>query len=84
MQGFLWGAFSVVTVFWVFFVVPETKGLSLEQLDYLYANRVPTRKFKGYHFADDILPAGEKADVVEISEEVGDDEKAVDEHKEEK
>lgn len=30
-------------------------GLSLEQLDYLYNNNVPTRKLATYHFADDIL-----------------------------
>jgi SP family sugar:H+ symporter-like MFS transporter len=35
--------------------LPETRGFSLEQLDYLFENRVPARKFDGYHFDDDIL-----------------------------
>lgn len=35
---------------WVFFIVPEMKGFSIEQLDYLYDNCVPTLKFKGYRF----------------------------------
>lgn len=26
------------------------KGFSIEQLDFLYDNDVPTLKFKGYHF----------------------------------
>ncbi|OCF60811.1 hypothetical protein L486_00451 [Kwoniella mangroviensis CBS 10435] len=53
--GFIWGAFSLINIAFVFFFVPETKGHSLEQLDYLYENRVATRKFKGYHFDDEVL-----------------------------
>ncbi|WRT68121.1 uncharacterized protein IL334_005096 [Kwoniella shivajii] len=53
--GFIWGAFSLINIAFVFFFVPETKGHSLEQLDYLYENRVATRKFKGYHFDDAVL-----------------------------
>ncbi|OAK98366.1 general substrate transporter [Phaeosphaeriaceae sp. SRC1lsM3a] len=48
--GFIWAAFSFITVVWVFFIVPEMKGFSIEQLDFLYDNDVPTLKFKGYHF----------------------------------
>ncbi|KAH7033478.1 general substrate transporter [Microdochium trichocladiopsis] len=48
--GFIWGTFSWATALWVFFTVPEMRGLSLEQLDYLYENRVATRKFKDYDF----------------------------------
>ncbi|KAF2638876.1 general substrate transporter [Massarina eburnea CBS 473.64] len=51
--GFIWGAFSFVTTAWVFFTVPEMKGFSIEQLDFLYNNKVPTLKFKGYHFDDE-------------------------------
>ncbi|ORY35328.1 general substrate transporter [Naematelia encephala] len=53
--GFLWGAFSVIMVFYSFFMVPEYKGHSLEQLDYLFEQRVPTFKFAGYHFDDALL-----------------------------
>ncbi|KXJ89148.1 general substrate transporter [Microdochium bolleyi] len=53
--GFIWGAFSFITVIWVYFVLPEMKGFSLEQLDYLYASNVPTRAFKGYRFSDPVL-----------------------------
>ncbi|KAJ1326851.1 MFS transporter SP family sugar:H+ symporter [Microdochium nivale] len=53
--GFIWGAFSFITVAWVYFVLPEMKGFSLEQLDYLYNNGVPTRKFRGYQFTDPVL-----------------------------
>jgi SP family sugar:H+ symporter-like MFS transporter len=35
-------------------MVPEMKGFSIEQLDYLYNNNVPTLKFKQYHFDSEI------------------------------
>jgi SP family sugar:H+ symporter-like MFS transporter len=37
-------------VAWVFFIVPEMKGFTIEQLDFLYDNNVPTLKFKKYNF----------------------------------
>ncbi|KAF1923820.1 general substrate transporter [Didymella exigua CBS 183.55] len=48
--GFIWGAFSFITAAWVYFIVPEMKGFTIEQLDYLYDHGVPTLKFKGYQF----------------------------------
>ena len=59
-QGFIWGAGSILTAIWSFFIVPETKGLTLEQMDYLYAGGTPTRKFKGFQFPAEILQAAEK------------------------
>jgi SP family sugar:H+ symporter-like MFS transporter len=44
--------------------LPETRGFSLEQLDYLFENRVPARKFDGYHFDDDILATAPVGNVV--------------------
>lgn len=35
---FIWGGCCVIAFFFVFFFVPETKGLSLEQVDLLYRN----------------------------------------------
>lgn len=58
--GFIWGSFSVITVAWVYWTVPEMKGFSLEQLDHLYAQDVPTRQFKRYKFADDVRAVGER------------------------
>lgn len=66
--GFLWGAFSVVMVAFAFFFVPEYKGFSLEQLDYLFQQGVPTRKFKGYHFDDDVLANDVQTEVLEGSD----------------
>lgn len=65
IQGFIWGSFSIVTVIWTFFFVPEMKGFSLEQLDHLFSERIPTRAFKKYAFEDDITPTGEHETDVE-------------------
>ncbi len=32
----------------IYFMVPETKGRSLEEIDEMFANRVPVRGFKQY------------------------------------
>ncbi|KAF2710049.1 general substrate transporter [Pleomassaria siparia CBS 279.74] len=68
--GFIWGAFSLVTVAWVFFTVPEMKGFSIEQLDYLYNNKVPTLRFKGYRFDGDgtIVIDGKPISVDDVDE----------------
>jgi SP family sugar:H+ symporter-like MFS transporter len=46
--GFIWGAFSLFGAVFVYFCVPEMKGRSLEELDELFNEKVPARKFKGY------------------------------------
>ncbi|KAM0751341.1 general substrate transporter [Meredithblackwellia eburnea MCA 4105] len=46
--GFIWGGFTWISVAWVFFFVPEMKGLSLERLDYLFDSQVPTRRFQDW------------------------------------
>ncbi|ORY31055.1 general substrate transporter [Naematelia encephala] len=53
--GFIWGSFSIIMVFYTFFFVPEYKGFSLEQIDYLFETKVPTRKFATFQFTDEIL-----------------------------
>ncbi|KAL4882168.1 general substrate transporter [Aspergillus karnatakaensis] len=46
--GFIWGGFSVLAFVWAFFVVPELKGRSLEELDELFENKVSTLNFSKY------------------------------------
>lgn len=45
---FIYGAFSVLAVVWVWFMVPETKNRSLEELDEMFQADVKTRQFKKY------------------------------------
>uniref|UniRef100_A0A8H7K6Y4 Major facilitator superfamily (MFS) profile domain-containing protein n=1 Tax=Bionectria ochroleuca TaxID=29856 RepID=A0A8H7K6Y4_BIOOC len=64
------GAASVLTSVWSYIMVPESKGLSLEQLDYLYEQGVPARHFGTYHFTDAILPVEKVESEVQVQDEV--------------
>lgn len=43
--GFVWCGFSFVSFVWVYFRLPEPKGLSAEEINLLFAHKVPARKF---------------------------------------
>ncbi|KAF2166745.1 hypothetical protein M409DRAFT_22799 [Zasmidium cellare ATCC 36951] len=49
--GFVYGSFSLISVFWVYFFMPELSGRSLEELDELFQAKVPARKFGKYRAA---------------------------------
>ena len=51
--GFLYGAINWVMVGVVYFLIPEMKGRSLEEVDQLFASNVPLR---GFGSAKDISP----------------------------
>ncbi|CAG8905422.1 unnamed protein product [Penicillium egyptiacum] len=44
--AFIYGAFSIVSVIFVWFFVPELRQRSLEQIDEMFRERLPTRAFK--------------------------------------
>jgi hypothetical protein len=44
---FMWGSLCIVSVLFAFFLVPETKGLSLEQVDRMMEEVTP-RKSRGW------------------------------------
>ncbi|KAJ5289250.1 uncharacterized protein N7443_009503 [Penicillium atrosanguineum] len=46
--GFVYGGCSLLALLWAFFFLPELKGRSLEELDEMFALKLPTRKFRGY------------------------------------
>lgn len=43
--GFIYGSLTVAAVVWVFFLLPEPAGRSLEEIEYLFEKRVAARKF---------------------------------------
>lgn len=43
--GFLWMAWSIVSGLFVYFFLPEMKGRSLEELDYMFEAKVKTSQF---------------------------------------
>lgn len=46
--GFIFGALMVVWVVLAFFLIPETRGRTYEELDEMFMNKVPARKFRKY------------------------------------
>lgn len=46
--AFLWMVFSVFSAVYVYFLVPELKGRSLEELDYMFEARIATRDFASF------------------------------------
>lgn len=49
-----------VTVLWLIFFLPETEGRSLEELDAMFAARVPALKFKHYVIDHNVATASDK------------------------
>lgn len=43
--GWIFGGFSILATGYAYWRVPEISGRSLEELDELFENRVPARKF---------------------------------------
>lgn len=43
--GFIWAATCFATFVWAFYRLPETKGRTYEELDWLFAKGTPTRQF---------------------------------------
>lgn len=46
--GFVYGSFSFLAIFFVYFFVPELKSRSLEELDELFQAAIPAWKFHKY------------------------------------
>lgn len=77
--GYIWAGTSVIALVWYYFFIPELKGRSLEEIDELFENKVPTFEFKSFETkildkalkdVRDRLNMGEKpvAKVEEVSE----------------
>ncbi|OAP57385.1 hypothetical protein AYL99_08123 [Fonsecaea erecta] len=53
--GFIFGPIAFLTLLFAIFCVPECRGFSLEEIDYLFRQRVPIRQFRK-HKHGQILP----------------------------
>ncbi|KAJ8060602.1 hypothetical protein OCU04_010913 [Sclerotinia nivalis] len=47
--GFIFAGTSTLGTLWVWLRVPETNGRTFDELDWLFEQRIPARKFKGYN-----------------------------------
>jgi MFS transporter, SP family, sugar:H+ symporter len=51
--GFIYGSICFVALIWGYFFLPELKGRSLEELDEMFAAKLPLRKFRDYRSNED-------------------------------
>ena len=49
--GYIWAGSNFCCFVFFYLFVPETKGRTLEEIDELFANRVPVRNFKTFRTA---------------------------------
>ncbi|KXT15573.1 hypothetical protein AC579_9958 [Pseudocercospora musae] len=47
-NGYIWAPSCFLTAVWVGFYLPEVKGRTLEEVDEMFAARLPARKFRKY------------------------------------
>jgi MFS family permease len=50
--GFIFGSLSAIATIWSFFYVPELKGRTFDEIDYLFQSKVNPRTMGSYTFAD--------------------------------
>lgn len=55
--GFFWAGCNALWAIWAWFRVPETGGFSYAELEILFANAVPARKFKKVRIHDETAEA---------------------------
>ncbi|KAK1765381.1 general substrate transporter [Phialemonium atrogriseum] len=46
--GYIWFPSCIIGALWVFFFLPEVKGRTLEEIDEMFAAKIPARKFRTY------------------------------------
>ncbi|KAI1391777.1 general substrate transporter [Hypoxylon trugodes] len=46
--GYIWFPSSIVAGIWVYFFLPEVQGRTLEEIDEMFEEKLPARKFRGY------------------------------------
>lgn len=54
--GFIWGSTAFLVLIWAFFRLPESKGRTFEELDWLFANNTKARKFRHAEVGDFTAP----------------------------
>lgn len=46
--GYIWAPSCLIAAAWVYIFLPEVKGRSLEEIDEMFAERLPAKKFRKY------------------------------------
>ncbi|RSH92507.1 hypothetical protein EHS25_008923 [Saitozyma podzolica] len=71
--GLFWAGTGLLCVLWGFFRLPETGGFTFAELDILFANKVPSRKFKRVVVRDALADetSGDSADHIKETGPLG-------------
>lgn len=68
--GFIWFPSCCVAAVWVFFFLPESRNRTLEEIDEMFAARLPARKFRSYVCVGTVGLEGEEKRSMEVEKEV--------------
>ncbi len=63
-SAFFWSGSCAICLVWVFFMVPEPKGRTYGELDILFKERVPTRKFKDMSISPALNAEADKTSIL--------------------
>ncbi|TPX06847.1 uncharacterized protein E0L32_002343 [Thyridium curvatum] len=69
--GFIWLGSNLISATFIFFCLPETHRRSLENIDEMFYNKVPTRKFKSYQCTGTVQIQEENEKSLAADEDVG-------------
>lgn len=57
-SAFFWGGFGVLALVYSYLALPETKGRTFVELDYLFEAKIPARKFARTEIPPSVIIAG--------------------------
>lgn len=63
--GYVWAGFAGLGAIWAWFCMPELKGRSLEDMDELFAAKLPAWRFKDYDSTDQACLTAREKDLKE-------------------
>lgn len=69
--GFIYGSICFSFIIWTWFFIPELKGRSLEEVDQLFAMKIPMWKVGKAQVHFDYVDEKKTDDIVELRTEVG-------------
>jgi len=55
--GYIWAPSCLIAALWTFFCLPEVHNRTFEEIDEMFAARIPARKFRGYKCVGSVAAA---------------------------
>ncbi|KAF5008143.1 hypothetical protein FDECE_5579 [Fusarium decemcellulare] len=64
--GYIWFPSCIIAAAWVYFYLPEVKGRTLEEIDAMFAQKLPARKFRTYKVVEEMNRGIKEKSSVEV------------------